>query len=329
MSDTAAPHAQGVPNPAPSQVPPERLVSIIVPVKNQGRTLKILLDRLKTLKPPPGWGAEIIAVYSDSRDDTLEVLRASGVRVLTCDLRGPGPARNAGAKAARGALLYFIDADACPVGDDFLARLISIAVRLKRFGAFGGAILPTPSQLWNPVALGDHWACWFNWAASRPAQQSRLFQPTVSAAVPRGVFEALGGFDPAILILEDFELEQRMMRRGLPVYYVPQLAVTHHARGSLLRSWRHSWSWGGPFRSTYLARNPGYKLWFPVGHRLFALNLPLIFWRRTRLVLRAAWANSKWQACYGFPFLAATVLAWAIAVAVGADQPTKSDPGPI
>ena len=44
-------------NATPS-VPPERLLSIIVPARNQGRTLKTLLEKLKGLKPPPGWGAE-------------------------------------------------------------------------------------------------------------------------------------------------------------------------------------------------------------------------------------------------------------------------------
>ena len=316
--------------PAPAAGPVAgRTLSIVIPVRNQGRTLKVLLETLRHLAPPPGWTVEIIPVYTDSCDDTLDVLQRSGLRFVNCEGVGVSAARNTGAMHARGALLYFIDADACPVGDDFLVRLIAIAVKLRRFGLFGGAILLPPQQRWNPVAIADHWACWFNWHPRRPSQRSFLFQPGLSLAMPKAVLEACGGFDPALRVLEDFDLAHRVMARVLPVYFVNSLVVTHEARGSLWRSWRHSWYWGGPFRSSYLARNPKPALWFAVGHRLFAFNLPLIFWRRMRLVLRAAWANSKWQTCYGFVFLAATVFAWALAVICGPEQPAKTSAAPV
>lgn len=323
---TTEPNAAPVASPGPQ---PGRLLSIVIPVRNQGRTLKTLIETLRRLKGPPGWAVEIIPVYTNSRDDTLKVLQESGLPFVTCEEIGVSAARNTGAKHARGALIYFIDADACPVGDDFFVQLVTIALKLRHFGGFGGPILLQPRQSWNPVAVGDHWACWFNWSAKRPSQRSALFQPTVSLVMPKAVFEILGGFDPAVRVLEDFDLEQRMMRRGLPVYFMNSLAVTHEARDSPWRSWRHSWYWGGPFRSTYLAQNPKYGHWFPLGHRLFALNLPLIFWRRMRLVLRAAWANSKWQTCYGFLFIAATVFAWALAVICGPDQPAKTMAAPV
>lgn len=308
---------------------PPRVISIIIPVRNQARTLKALLDRLVALAPPPGWGVEIIPVYTDSRDDTLEVLRASSLPYRICTEVGPGAARNVGARHAQGALLLFIDADACPVGEDFLLRLVSSAHRLGRFGAFGGPILPAPGQRNNPIALADHWACWFNWSAQRKLQRSALFQPTVCVVIPRAVFEALGGFDPAIRVLEDHELQQRMMRRGLPIYFLPGFQVTHESRGSLLRSWRHSWYWGGPFRSTYLAVTPNYGLWFPVGHRLFWLNQPKLFWRRMRLVTRRAWRDLRWGMVWMFPFLALTILVWTLGVVWGEDQPHVTKAAPV
>src|SRR6185312_13610181 len=139
------------------------LLSIIIPVRNHARVLKILLDNLKTQKVPPGWNVEVLIAENNSTDNTSDVIRASGFRYIEAKGHGAGPARNAGVKASRGELILFIDADACPVTDDHVVRVISAASQLGKFGVFGGAILLPKRQWWNPVAVGDHWACWFNW----------------------------------------------------------------------------------------------------------------------------------------------------------------------
>jgi GT2 family glycosyltransferase len=307
----------------------DRVLSIIVPVRNQARALACLLARLGSLPPPAGWQVEIIAVYTSSRDDTLGVLERSGTRIVHCSGIGPGIARNAGVAVARGELLYFIDADACPVGDDFLQRLVTIAFRLKAFGAFGGPITLARHQRWNPVALGDHFACWFNWHPARPSQQTTLFQPTVNLVVRRSAFDAVGGFDPTLRVLEDFDLQRRLLKRRLPLYFVRELTVTHEARGSLWRSWRHSWYWGAPFRTAYLAQVKRYDLPYPIDSPRFWRNLPYLFGRRMRLVMRAAWRVSRRDALVAAPFIAATVLAWALAVVFGKGQPPAERAAPV
>jgi glycosyltransferase involved in cell wall biosynthesis len=307
---------------------PLRVLSVIIPVRNHARPLARLLARLQSQKPPRGWDVEIIAVDNGSTDDTPAVIRKSGARYLACSELGSAAARNAGAAAARGELLCFIDADACPVDDEYLVGVVETAAQLGTFGAFGGAILLPERQRFNPVAIGDHLACWFNWSPSRPAQRTRLFQPGLSLVVPRAVFTAMKGFDNRLMVLQDMEFQQRLMQAGLPIYFSPRLRIAHEARGSLLRSWRHSWSWGGPFRERYLATAPDYGLRYPPADRRFWRNAPMLFGRRMKLVSRAAWANSRWQAIYGYPFLAATVLAWTLAVIWGR-EPRPEERSPI
>lgn len=306
-----------------------RTLSIIIPVRNMAATVRILLDRLKTLRVPKGWDVEIIVAYTDSTDDTVAVLQAYDVQIVQSKQIGPGAARNEAVRKCRGDLLYFVDADACPVGDDFLERLVQTAVRLGRFGAFGGPILLDSAQRCNPVALADHFACWFNWSARRPTQRTALFQPSVNLAVARKVFDALGGFDQNLRVLEDFELQQRLLQNKLPIFFVHELAVTHVARGSLLRSWRHSWYWGGPFRSVLLSDLARGKLRHPVGSRLFFANAPRLFFGRMHLVLRSAWRVSRWQTCMSFVFLAATVWIGTLATICGPDQPRPDRPAPV
>jgi GT2 family glycosyltransferase len=296
------------------------VLSIIIPVRNQARSLKRLLDNLKAQKTPPGWAVEIIVAENKSTDNTLDVIRQSGVRYVICETLGAGAARNAGARAARGHLFYFIDADSCPVQDDHLIVLVSVAARIRPFGTFGGPILLPSRQRWNPVATADHWACWFNWHPKRPPQKTMLFQPAASLVATRAAFNAVGGFNPEIMIFQDMEFQHRVLRAGFSIFFAPRLTITHEARGSLWRTCLHSWTWGGPFRTRYLTDVTNYPLKYPLGHERFARNLPTLYSRRMKLVTRAAWANSKFQTCYAYPFLALTVLVWTMGVIWGPDR---------
>jgi GT2 family glycosyltransferase len=308
---------------------PDKILSMIIPVRNQARALSGLLAALARLTRPPGWELEVIGVDNASSDNTLQVFRDNGVRLTTCAEIGVSAARNAGAKMAHGELLCFIDADACPVGDDFLVRMVKAAGRLGDFGILGGAIELPAEQARDPVAVADHWVCWFNWHAKRPAGKTTLFQPGVCLIMLRAVFDALNGFDTSLKILEDFEFQHRLQVQGYSIYYEPSLAVTHEARDSLRRSWQHSWSWGGPFRSTYLTRAQGRSYWFPVGHPCFCLNIPAIFLRRLRLVLRVAPPTSRWFAWCCLPLVAAGILVWTLGVVWGPDQPSDSKATPV
>jgi len=313
--------ALGAPYPQASKP----MLSVIIPARDHARPLKRLLDNMKTQKHPQGWDVEVVVAENDSRDDTVQVIARSGFQHATSIGEGPGAARNAGVRASKGQLLLFLDADAYPVADDFFVRVVSAAAKLQNFGGFGGPILLSPEQSGNPIAMGDHWACWFNWTAQRPFMQSRLFQPTVCFVMKRDVFERAGGFLQGALILEDMELQNRLMAAGLPIYFVPGLAVTHMARASLLRSWRHSWSWGGSFRERYLTADKTYGLKYPVGDSRFYRNLGYIFRRRMRIIRGTVQRPPDWRNRIAWWLCHVTVFAWAAAVIWGR-EPTKSRP---
>src|SRR5439155_26660393 len=86
-------------------------VSFIIPAHNEafeiGRTLASVFDPARATGLP----FEVIVVNDASTDRTAKIARQAGARVLDVQLRKISAVRNAGARAAKGDVFFFIDAD--------------------------------------------------------------------------------------------------------------------------------------------------------------------------------------------------------------------------
>lgn len=96
-----------------------RRISVVVPVKDDARHLERLLALLaeQTLAP-----FEIVVVDDGSTDDSAEVARAAGARVVVHQGAGIPASTAHGFDEARGEVLARLDADSEP-GPDWIARL--------------------------------------------------------------------------------------------------------------------------------------------------------------------------------------------------------------
>ncbi|MDT5268009.1 MAG: hypothetical protein QOH49_195 [Acidobacteriota bacterium] len=104
-------------------------ISIIIPALNEAQTIGATLDAAARVKGE----VEVIVVDSGSVDETVEIARARGARVIT-SVRGRGVQMHAGARAARGEVLWFLHADTLAPAD--AAECIARALRDSR--AVGG-----------------------------------------------------------------------------------------------------------------------------------------------------------------------------------------------
>jgi glycosyltransferase involved in cell wall biosynthesis len=81
-------------------------VSVIIPVHNGGESFRQCLSSLQTSIRPPD---EIIVVADGDTDGSWRIAEASGAKVLRLPTAGgPARARNIGAKAAQGDILFFV-----------------------------------------------------------------------------------------------------------------------------------------------------------------------------------------------------------------------------
>lgn len=198
-------------------------ISVVIPTRNGARTLGACLEALRASTDPP---AEIIVVDDASSDDTGEIARRCGCRVIRADENiGAARAKNRGARAARSDILFFTDDDVI-VGRETLARVAENFADARVAGVVGllDRAIPFDDFASNVKNL------WMRFTYERlPRERLGLFYTSV-AAIRREIFLALGGFDEnygGASITEDTEFGQRVWRAGHNIVLDPRVVVTH------------------------------------------------------------------------------------------------------
>jgi GT2 family glycosyltransferase len=221
-------------------------ISVIVPAYNAAATLDRCLAALGEQTRPPD---EVIVVDDGSTDDSADIARHYGVRVLCQVNAGPAAARNAGARAACGDLLLFTDADCAPA-PDWLEHMVAPFADPAVVGA-KGVYGTTQKEL---VARFVQFEYEDKYDRMR-GQECIDFIDTYSAAYRRDAFLSVGGFDESFAFLEDQELSFRMAKSGHRFVFVPG-AVVHHRHADNLFWYAHKKYTIGYWKASVTLRHP-------------------------------------------------------------------------
>ena len=245
-------------------------LSVIIPSYNDGGTLGYQLEALAGQQWSQPW--EIIVADNRSTDGTRALVerycrQMPNLRLIEAgERRGAAYARNAGARAAEGEFLAFID------GDDVAApgwvAAIGTALAEHAFVAsrFDGTRL-------NPPALLKSRPC-----PQQDGLQNSRYPPFLPHAggcglgIRRSLFEAVGGFDETALALEDTDFCFRVQLRGVPLHFAREALVHIRYSGNLESMYRQALAWGEwnvflytryrPQGMPKLSRRAGLKAWW-------------------------------------------------------------------
>jgi glycosyltransferase involved in cell wall biosynthesis len=180
------------------------LISLVIPAYNEASYLSRMLASVAVARERFNGGAEAIEVIvADNRstDSTAEIALEAGCRVVTAQVRCIAAVRNAGAAAAQGTILAFVDADSQIHSDTFN----TIAGLLERPDIIGGATGVNPERWSVGIAL-----------------TYALFVPVVWATgidtglvfCRRADFEKIGGYDEKMRFAEDVKFHAELWRLG-------------------------------------------------------------------------------------------------------------------
>lgn len=204
----------------------ERL-SVVIPAFNAATTIRSAVRSTLTQTVPV---LEVIVVDDGSTDATAEVVAGiddARVRLVSRANGGPSAARNAGIAAARGEWVAFLDSD-----DLWLPRYVETAT-----AALSAA--PNPGFAYTDAYVFDAGRGQVKQGSAMDALDPpppdrasflaallrRNFVFT-SATVPAAVLSAVGGYDEALTLSEEYDLWLRILVAGYdPVWMGGRLAI--------------------------------------------------------------------------------------------------------
>lgn len=185
-------------------------VSIIIPAKNEAQGLQVLLPEIRATFPQ----AEVIVVDDGSHDETRAVCLKHGATVLSHPHSlGNGAAIKAGARAARGEVLLFMDADGQHQPQDILRLLEKIEQGYDM--AVGARSKGSQAGVHRSVANG-----FYNWLATwmvgqKVADLTSGFRAARAEKFRKFLYLLPNGFSYPTTITMSF------FRAGYPLAYVP------------------------------------------------------------------------------------------------------------
>lgn len=191
-------------------------VSFIVPVRNDARRLARCLSSIAANAYPPDL-IDILVVDNGSTDGSDRVAERFGA-LLRVEGSTVAELRNAGARAARGDVLAFVDADH-EIGAGWIRSAVE-RLEHHRIAAVGALCQAPPDGTWVQQAYG-------RLRARRPGCYEVEWLGSGNLAVRRSAFDAVGGFDASLATCEDVDLCQRLRRRGFLILNDNRLRSVH------------------------------------------------------------------------------------------------------
>lgn len=171
-------------------------ISVVIPTFNEeenvGQLVNFLLLHGKNLVK------EIIVVDAQSEDRTVSVARQSGATVIQTPLRSRAIQMNLGARQSSGEILYFVHADV-----KLIESFVTDILEAIQSGYFSGCYrYQFDSNNW--LLKANAYCTRFKGIMCRGGDQT-LF-------ITRELFNTLNGFDESFVIMEDYNIIQRIRK---------------------------------------------------------------------------------------------------------------------
>jgi len=197
------------------------VISFIIPAYNEELLLPRTLSALHEAARSTAEAYEIVVSDDDSSDRTAAVAEEQGARVVHVANRQIAATRNGGARAAKGELFVFVDADTI-----VNSAVVRAALKAVREGAVGGGCelrFDGELPLWGRLMV----------SAFRPLYRVGRLASGSFLFCTRTAFEAVGGFDETLFAAEEAVMSKALQRHGRFVV-LPETVLTS---GRKLRSY--------------------------------------------------------------------------------------------
>jgi len=166
---------------------------------------------------------ELIVIDSGSSDGSIEKIKATPAKLIEIPLGTyiPGVVMNRGAREVSHDWIIYLNADATPVGKNWLKELISPCLSIEKFGAGFSRQIPRPDC--KAVFAHDYDRCF---GPQRESVKWSHFFSMVSSITYRSVLDAQP-FREDLQYAEDDEWTRRLTANGYQIVYAEKSIAMH------------------------------------------------------------------------------------------------------
>jgi len=231
------------------QVDTKGLVSIVIPTKDSGRTLRRCL---RSLMMQTYQHFETLIVDKKSTDDTISIADEFKARIFSLDVERT-TAKNFASRKANGTFVLFLDSDMV-----LETKVIEQCVKAMQAPDVGGIVIPEKS-----AGLGF-------WVKVRDFERSFYYGTKVESARffrTNQVIE-VGGFDEEVIMYEESTLPQKIERIGLKTAVRVPSFIIHDEGNFKLKNWLRKKRYYSQTARIYAQKYKNYsQQQLGVGHR--------------------------------------------------------------
>jgi len=204
-------------------------VSVIIPVYNEERDIKKLLDSLMKVDYPKK-KKEIIVIDDGSTDRTPQIISKYPVKIIKGKHEGASVARNLGWKSAKSDIIVFLDAD-MRVHRNFLKEVVRTFAD-KNVG--GGYYIESFLNQKSLIAK-------LSYLRKIPAYTKHPI--TLAKVAKKRVLKEVGIISPKYGYYDDWELAIRIKERGYKIVCIPKAKMWHKEPVTMNELYRqHKWA---------------------------------------------------------------------------------------
>lgn len=240
-----------------------RTVSIIIPCRNEEKTIGQVLDSIKQQDFPLD-ALEVVIADGFSEDKTRERIKAFqaqnpnlAVRVVDNPVREIPTGLNLAIRAAKGEIIVRMDGHSLPQAD-YVTRCVENLSAHKGDNVGGRWIIVPGEDTWIARGIAA--------AAAHPLGVGNVKYRISGEAGPvdtvpfgsyfRSLFDEVGYFDETLLTNEDYEFNTRLRQSGRVVWFDPAIACRYFSRPDISALARQYWRYGY-WKARMVRRYPG------------------------------------------------------------------------
>lgn len=258
------------------------LVSVIIPCRNEEKTIHLVLEALFE-QSFPLQNMEIVIADGLSTDGTRRAIHAFSeahpalfMRLVDNPKQIIPTGLNTAIKASKGELIVRMDAHSLP-NQDYVQRCYNAHQEGKAENVGGVWKISPQNNGWvarsiaaaaaNPFAVGD--------AHYRFTEKAAYVDTVPYGSYKRELFEKIGYFDESLLANEDYEFNTRIRQSGGRIWLDPAIQCTYFARATFAALAKQYWGYGF-WKAQMLKRYPETLRWRQALPPAFVLGLVVL-----------------------------------------------------